>query len=234
MIASEDDFGGSAAHGRVFTTRRMNATAAAWASSPMSRAAAPTRSSPRACRSSPISTIAAASAPIRSLGDGAGCLIQIPDALFRAWAEAERLSLPPAGDYAVAMCFLPRDEASRAAAVERFERFVRIEGQIAGRLARRAGRHDGHRRRGARDDAGDPPGGDRARAQCEGPGRVRAQVARDPQADPEPAGARGAGARPAGPRRFLHRLASRAGPSSTRACCSPTRSAASTRTSPIR
>ena len=50
--------------------------------------------------------------------------------MFRAWAEAERLSLPPAGDYAVAMCFLPRDEASRAAAIERFERFIRIEGQV--------------------------------------------------------------------------------------------------------
>ncbi len=64
------------------------------------------------------------------MGDGAGCLIQIPDALFRAWADGERLSLPPLGDYAVAMCFLPRDEASRAAAIERFERFIRIEGQV--------------------------------------------------------------------------------------------------------
>jgi glutamate synthase (NADPH/NADH) large chain len=65
-----------------------------------------------------------------SLGDGAGCLIQIPDGLFRAWAQSARLSLPQAGDYAVAMCFLPRDEASREAAVERFERFIRIEGQL--------------------------------------------------------------------------------------------------------
>jgi glutamate synthase (NADPH/NADH) large chain len=64
-----------------------------------------------------------------TLGDGAGCLIQIPDALFRAWAEAGRLNLPPAGAYAVAMCFLPRDPASRAAAVERVERFIRVEGQ---------------------------------------------------------------------------------------------------------
>ena len=64
------------------------------------------------------------------IGDGAGCLIQIPDPLFRAWAEGERLNLPPPGDYAVAMCFLPVDEASRAAAVERLEHFVRIEGQV--------------------------------------------------------------------------------------------------------
>jgi glutamate synthase (NADPH/NADH) large chain len=64
------------------------------------------------------------------MGDGAGCLIQIPDALFRDWAEGERVSLPEPGDYAVAMCFLPRDEASRHGAIERFERFVRIEGQV--------------------------------------------------------------------------------------------------------
>jgi len=65
-----------------------------------------------------------------TVGDGAGCLIQIPDALLRAWAEGERLSLPAPGDYAVAMCFLPRDEASREAAVDRFEHFIRIEGQV--------------------------------------------------------------------------------------------------------
>ena len=64
------------------------------------------------------------------LGDGAGCLIQLPDALFRAWAGEQRLSLPPPGGYAVAMCFLPRDAPSRAAAIERFERFIRIEGQL--------------------------------------------------------------------------------------------------------
>ena len=46
------------------------------------------------------------------MGDGAGCLVQIPDALFRDWAESNRLSLPAPGDYAVAMCFLPRDEAA--------------------------------------------------------------------------------------------------------------------------
>jgi len=64
------------------------------------------------------------------LGDGCGCLIQIPDALFRAWADEQRLSLPQPGDYAVAMCFLPRDEEARTVAKERLERFVRIEGQL--------------------------------------------------------------------------------------------------------
>ncbi len=64
------------------------------------------------------------------LGDGAGCLIQIPDELFRDWAESNRLNLPPLGDYGVAMCFMPRDEPSRAAAEAQLERFVRIEGQL--------------------------------------------------------------------------------------------------------
>ena len=64
------------------------------------------------------------------IGDGSGCLIQIPDGLFRDWAERNALSLPPAGDYAVAMCFLPVDADAQAAAVARFERFVEVEGQI--------------------------------------------------------------------------------------------------------
>jgi len=64
------------------------------------------------------------------MGDGAGCLIQIPDALFRHWAEGNGVSLPHEGHYAVAMCFLPRDAESRAAAIARLEHYVRIEGQI--------------------------------------------------------------------------------------------------------
>jgi glutamate synthase (NADPH/NADH) large chain len=64
------------------------------------------------------------------VGDGAGCLIQIPDELLRAWAHDSSVTLPPPGDYAVAMCFLPRDEESRDAAIARLERFIQIEGQI--------------------------------------------------------------------------------------------------------
>ena len=41
------------------------------------------------------------------LGDGAGILTQLPDTLFRSWAAATGADLPKAGDYAVAMCFLP-------------------------------------------------------------------------------------------------------------------------------
>jgi len=63
------------------------------------------------------------------LGDGAGILIQIPDALLRDWAQGEGLNLPAAGDYAVAMCFLPRDEAARNFATAHFEGFIVKEGQ---------------------------------------------------------------------------------------------------------
>ncbi len=63
------------------------------------------------------------------MGDGAGAMIQIPDELLRAWADSAGLVLPPAGRYAVAMCFLPPDEAARDFAVERFEHFIRVEGQ---------------------------------------------------------------------------------------------------------
>src|SRR4029077_15673920 len=42
-------------------------------------------------------------------GDGAGVLIQIPDAYFRAELAAKKITLPTAGDYGVGMVFLPRD-----------------------------------------------------------------------------------------------------------------------------
>ena len=63
------------------------------------------------------------------LGDGAGILIQTPDKLFRKWADQEGMKLPAEGDYAVAMCFLPQDEASRDFIVGIFEKFIAKEGQ---------------------------------------------------------------------------------------------------------
>src|ERR1700722_2671617 len=63
------------------------------------------------------------------VGDGTGCLIQIPDALLRHWAEENGLTLPPPGRYAVAMCFLPMDPEARAFAVAQIERVIRVEGQ---------------------------------------------------------------------------------------------------------
>ncbi|HET6607477.1 MAG TPA: glutamate synthase large subunit, partial [Rhodopila sp.] len=63
------------------------------------------------------------------VGDGAGCLIQMPDALLADWARTNGKSLPAAGRYAVAMCFLPRDKQAREIAEHHFEQVVAKEGQ---------------------------------------------------------------------------------------------------------
>ncbi|HUO89803.1 MAG TPA: glutamate synthase large subunit [Rhizomicrobium sp.] len=63
------------------------------------------------------------------VGDGAGCLIQIPDALLRDWAKGAGVSLPGPGHYAVAMCFLPQEAKARDIVVKQFERFIKNEGQ---------------------------------------------------------------------------------------------------------
>ena len=63
------------------------------------------------------------------MGDGAGCLIQIPDSLLRDWTKTNGYQLPEIGHYAVAMCFLPQGEPEKQAAMEHLERFVKAEGQ---------------------------------------------------------------------------------------------------------
>src|ERR1700761_3666647 len=63
------------------------------------------------------------------VGDGAGILIQTPDALLRDWAEKAGLTLPAPGEYAVAMCFLPQEPKARGFAVTQFEHFIAVEGQ---------------------------------------------------------------------------------------------------------
>ncbi|PKP95167.1 MAG: glutamate synthase large subunit [Alphaproteobacteria bacterium HGW-Alphaproteobacteria-14] len=63
------------------------------------------------------------------LGDGAGLLIQIPDPLIRKWADAQGHELPAPGEYGVAMCFLPQDDAARAFVKARMETFTAKEGQ---------------------------------------------------------------------------------------------------------
>jgi len=63
------------------------------------------------------------------VGDGAGILIQIPDGLLRDWAQGANVDLPPAGQYAVAMCFLPQDQETREVAISQFEHFLKVEGQ---------------------------------------------------------------------------------------------------------
>src|SRR6266571_3060182 len=48
------------------------------------------------------------------MGDGAGIMIQMPDALLRDWANGRGIGLLAFGRYAVAMCFLPMDAKARA------------------------------------------------------------------------------------------------------------------------
>lgn len=63
------------------------------------------------------------------MGDGAGILIQIPDQLYREEMAAQGVTLPPPGEYGVAMVFLPKETASRLACEQELERAVRAEGQ---------------------------------------------------------------------------------------------------------
>src|ERR1700689_3941344 len=64
------------------------------------------------------------------VGDGAGILIQIPDALLREWAKTTGVKLPEPGKYAVAMCFLPREAKAREIVIKQFEHFIKVEGQV--------------------------------------------------------------------------------------------------------
>lgn len=64
------------------------------------------------------------------MGDGAGILIQIPDTLYRDEFAQHGVTLPPPGEYGVAMVFLPKETASRLACEQELERSVRAEGQV--------------------------------------------------------------------------------------------------------
>ena len=59
-------------------------------------------------------------------GDGAGILLQMPDAFVRAVLDED---LPPPGAYGVCMCFLPQDAERRAELEALLERTVEAEGQ---------------------------------------------------------------------------------------------------------
>ena len=60
-------------------------------------------------------------------GDGAGILLQIPDAFFRGAAAG--VELPAAGRYAVGVCFLPTDHERRLELEQMIEVTVEAEGQ---------------------------------------------------------------------------------------------------------
>ena len=62
-------------------------------------------------------------------GDGAGLLIQIPDAFFRRACGPLGINLPPAENYAVGMVFLPHDPDLSQQYQSVLERIIREEGQ---------------------------------------------------------------------------------------------------------
>ena len=63
-------------------------------------------------------------------GDGAGILIQMPDAFLRAECANSGIDLPPQGEYGVAMLFLPpHDPAAREKCQSLLEQFTAAEGQ---------------------------------------------------------------------------------------------------------
>ena len=62
-------------------------------------------------------------------GDGAGILLQIPDAFLREQCTAQNITLPTAGSYGVGMLFLPRDGIARAACEQIIADKVVAEGQ---------------------------------------------------------------------------------------------------------
>ena len=64
------------------------------------------------------------------MGDGAGILIQLPDALYREEMARQGVALPPPGEYGVGMMFLPKEHASREACEQEMERAIKAEGQV--------------------------------------------------------------------------------------------------------
>uniref|UniRef100_A0A450S421 Glutamate synthase [NADPH] large chain n=1 Tax=Candidatus Kentrum sp. FW TaxID=2126338 RepID=A0A450S421_9GAMM len=63
-------------------------------------------------------------------GDGAGILLQIPDAFLRAECSAMGIDLPKPGDYGVVMAFLPREADTRLMSEALLIEKVSNEGQV--------------------------------------------------------------------------------------------------------
>ncbi len=61
-------------------------------------------------------------------GDGAGIMVRMPDTFYRAKMAVQGVVLPKAGQYGVAMMFLPRARMSRLECVRIFEQVVRENG----------------------------------------------------------------------------------------------------------
>jgi glutamate synthase (NADPH) large chain len=63
-------------------------------------------------------------------GDGAGLMVQIPDAFFRKECAKINIDLPPAGEYAAGIVFLPPNLQERNIMESWFEHIIHEEGQI--------------------------------------------------------------------------------------------------------
>ncbi len=60
-------------------------------------------------------------------GDGAGILLQMPDAFLR---EVVDFDLPPEGEYAVGVLFLPQNDATREFCEQTISQYISLEGQL--------------------------------------------------------------------------------------------------------
>jgi glutamate synthase (NADPH) large chain len=63
-------------------------------------------------------------------GDGAGILLQIPDAFFQAESQRLGFNLPKVGEYAVGMIFLPRDAQDRAVCEQAIAQYIAKENAV--------------------------------------------------------------------------------------------------------
>ena len=61
-------------------------------------------------------------------GDGAGILVQMPDAFFRKALADSDITLPPEGEYGVGMAFLPQDADAAARVAAHIEQVIAAEG----------------------------------------------------------------------------------------------------------
>ena len=164
------------------------------------------------------------------VGDGAGCLIQIPDALLRDWAGRTGVDLPPPANTPWPCASCRRTSRRATVAVSQFEHFLQVEKQPL---------------IGWRDVPTDTTGlGEAVLAQM--PVIRQAIIGRGPNVTDQDAFERKLLAirkqtqNPLAELAAKHNLPgadrsstsrrSRRGRWSTRACCSPTRSAPSTRT----
>ncbi len=62
-------------------------------------------------------------------GDGAGILVQVPDAFLRRETRSQRIALPAEGAYGVGMVFLPSEVRQRNECQKILEKVIRQEGQ---------------------------------------------------------------------------------------------------------